>query len=59
MEELIVVLVFILWYAFALVVSEKMGKNRKIGVEWSFFISFIFSPVIGFFVTLFSEKANK
>ncbi|MCF8227607.1 MAG: hypothetical protein K9G58_05770 [Bacteroidales bacterium] len=59
MEEIIVVIAFVIWYALSLVISETMGKSRKIGVEWSFFISFVFSPLIGLFVTLLSDKARK
>lgn len=56
MEEYIVVLVFVIWYVLALVVSEKIGKNRKIGLEWSFFLSIIFSPIIGYLITRFSAE---
>jgi hypothetical protein len=50
MNELIFVLVFILWYVFALIVSEKFGKNSKPGTEWLFFIAMVFSPVTGFII---------
>lgn len=56
MEEYIIILVFILWYVLALVVSEKIGKNRKIGLEKSFFLSIIFSPIIGYLITRFSSE---
>ena len=55
MNEYIVITLFVLWYVLAMVISETLGKRKKIGVEWSFFISFMFSPVIGFLVTWFSE----
>jgi len=45
-----------LWYIFSLVVSEYIGKKKKIGVERSFFICMIFSPVVGFFVTKYSPS---
>ena len=52
-------LLFTLWYAFSLVISVKIGKKRKIGEEWSFFISMIFSPVIGLVVSfLFPASGN-
>lgn len=51
--------IFTLWYVFALVVSEKIGKNRKIGEEWSFFLSFMLSPVIGLLITLASKPRNQ
>jgi len=48
MDELLIVFAFILWYVLALIISEKYGKNSKPNVEWLFFISMIFSPVVGF-----------
>lgn len=50
------IFLFCAWYVLSLVISEKIGKNRKIGEEWSFFLSFMLSPVIGLGVTLFSKK---
>jgi len=55
MNEYFVIALFIVWYALAMLISERMGKKKKIGVEWSFFISFICSPVVGFVVTYFSK----
>jgi len=49
-------IIMTIWYILALVVSEKMGKNRKLGEEWSFFLSFILTPVIGLAITLLSKK---
>ena len=56
MIEILVIIAFIAWYVGSLVVSETIDKQRKIGVEWSFFISMIFSPLIGYLVTYFSGK---
>jgi hypothetical protein len=56
MNEYIIIVVFILWYVFSLVVSENIGKQRKIGVEWSFFLSIILSPIIGYIICIFSPK---
>jgi hypothetical protein len=55
MNEYIVIALFIVWYVLAMVISERMGKKKKIGVEWSFLISFLLSPVIGFVVTYLSK----
>ncbi len=55
MNEYLVIALFIVWYTLAMIISETMGKRKKIGVEWSFFISFLFSPVVGFLVTYFSK----
>ena len=57
-KEIYVILIFILWYVGSMIVSESMGKKRKIGTEWSFFISMILSPVIGFLFTSFSKKVE-
>ncbi len=58
MTELLVVFIFILWYVFSMIISENMGKKRKIGVEWSFFICFMASPIIGYFATILSKKSS-
>ena len=57
MNEYIVIFIFIAWYTLSLIVSETIGKNRKMGVQWSFFISILFSPVIGYIATKYSPKA--
>lgn len=51
-------LIFVAWYTLALVVSEYYGKRRRIGVEWSFFISVMFTPVIGWLVSVFSKERD-
>lgn len=56
MTEIIVVLAFVIWYVASLIISENMGKKRKMGVEWSFFWCMIFSPVIGILITYFGRK---
>jgi len=68
MIEILVIIGFIVWYVGSLIISETIGKQRKMGEEWSFFIqrkmgeewsffiSMIFSPVIGFLVTYFGKK---
>lgn len=48
MNEITVIILFMLWYVGALLVSENAKKNSKVGTEWLFFISMIFSPVVGF-----------
>jgi hypothetical protein len=57
MNEYIVIFIFIAWYAFSLIVSETLGKKKKIGVQWSFFISIMFTPIVGYIVTAASSKA--
>ena len=46
MQELIFFIVFVVWYAAALIVSERIGKNSRLGEEWTFFIGFMFTPVV-------------
>jgi len=47
---------FTAWYVFSLVISDKIGKQRRIGEEWSFFLSMMFTPVVGLIATLMSAK---
>jgi len=54
MNEYTVIAIFIAWYVLSLVVSESIGKKKKLGVEWSFFLSFMLSPVVGYLITRFS-----
>jgi glycerol uptake facilitator-like aquaporin len=46
MQELIFFIIFILWYAGALIVSERIGKNSRLGEEWTFFIAFLLTPIV-------------
>ncbi len=46
MQELIFFIVFTAWYAGALIVSERIGKKSKLGEEWTFFIGFVFTPIV-------------
>jgi hypothetical protein len=52
MQELIFFIVFTVWYAGALIVSERIGKKSRIGEEWTFFLSFMLTPIIGAVVAL-------
>jgi hypothetical protein len=56
MQELIFFIVFTIWYAGALMVSERMGKNSRLGVEWTFFIGFMFTPIIAAVAALSMKK---
>lgn len=56
MKATLFIIGFLLWYILALVVSSRVGKQRRIGEEWSFFLSFVLSPVIGLVVSLVSGK---
>lgn len=55
MNILWISIIFIAWYTLSLVVSEKIGKKRKIGEEWSFFLSFMLSPVLGLAISLLTK----
>jgi hypothetical protein len=52
-------IIFIVWYILAVVVSETVGKKRKIGEEWSFFLSFMLTPVIGLLICLLTKPAAR
>jgi len=56
MTELLVVFVFILWYILSLILSENYGKRLKPGVEWLFFLSMVFSPIVGLIIILLKKK---
>jgi hypothetical protein len=56
MQELIFFIVFTIWYAGALIVSERMGKKSKLGVEWTFFIGFMLTPIISAIAALSLKK---
>ena len=51
-------IIFTVWYILSLVVSEKIGKQRKLGEEWSFFLSFMLTPVVGMAITLMTKKKD-
>jgi hypothetical protein len=51
-------LIFSLWYTFSLVVSEKVGKKKDIGEEWSFFLCMMLTPVIGYGISVLYKKAK-
>jgi len=55
MDALWFSIIFTVWYILALVVSEKIGRNRKIGEEWSFFLSFMLTPLVGLVITLLTK----
>jgi fumarate reductase subunit C len=49
-------IIFTAWYILSLVVAETVGKRRKIGEEWSFFLSFMLTPVVGLILSLISKE---
>jgi hypothetical protein len=58
MNILWISIIFIAWYTLSLVVSEKIGKKRKIGEEWSFFLSFLLTPLVGLVVSLLTKPVK-
>ena len=56
MQELIFFIVFTLWYAGALIVSERIGKKSKLGEEWTFFIGFMFTPIVSAITAMALKK---
>jgi 4-amino-4-deoxy-L-arabinose transferase-like glycosyltransferase len=57
MNEYIVILIFVLWYSFSLIVSETLGKKKQMGVQWSFFLCMLLSPIVGYIALLVSPDA--
>jgi len=51
-------IIFTVWYTLSLVISEKIGKKRKIGEEWSFFLSIILTPLVGLAISLFTKPSE-
>ena len=52
-------IIFIIWYTLSLIISERYGKRYRIGVEWSFFLSMVLTPVVGLLVLFFSGKKEQ
>ena len=59
MNEITILIIFVLWYVGALIISENTSKNSKPGKEWMFFIGMIFSPVIALILLLLFKKHLK
>lgn len=51
-----VVFLLIVNVALAHLVAENIGRKRRIGYGKSVFWSILFSPIIGYFITLASPK---
>jgi fumarate reductase subunit C len=58
MNILWISIIFTAWYILSLVVSEKIGKTRKIGEEWSFFLSFMLTPLVGLVISLLTKPVK-
>lgn len=58
MNILWISIIFSAWYILSLVVSEKIGKKRKIGEEWSFFLSIMLSPIVGLVISLLTKPVR-
>ncbi len=56
MNEIIVIILFMFWYVGALMVSENAKKNSRLGSEWLFFVSMIFSPIVGLILYFSTNK---
>jgi hypothetical protein len=48
---------FVVWYSLSLVVSEQFAGKSRLGKQWLFFISFIFSPLLGICVVYLTKKS--
>jgi hypothetical protein len=51
-------IIFTLWYILSVVISERIGKKRKIGEEWSFFLSFMLTPLLGLAISLMTKPVK-
>lgn len=47
---------FVFYSALCLAIAYFLGRKRQIGLGWSLFFSFFFSPIIGFLATMLSPK---
>jgi hypothetical protein len=56
MTGLWIAIAFVFWYGFSLYISETFDKNSRLNRQWLFFISFVFSPVIGFAAAQLGRK---
>ncbi len=54
--QYMVVFLLIVNVALAHLVAENIGRKRRIGYGKSVFWSILFSPIIGYFITLASPK---
>jgi hypothetical protein len=48
---------FVVWYSLSLVVSEQFAGKSRLGKQWLFFISFIFSPLMGICIVYLTKKS--
>jgi hypothetical protein len=58
MEAVWIGLGFIVWYALALMVAERFNAKSKLGKQWLFFISFMFSPLTGYLVGFYTKRKH-
>lgn len=60
MSELTFIFIVIIWYGLSLYISETKGKTFRFGMEWLFFISMVFSPILGIIATfVFNIKTKE
>ncbi len=46
----------LVYFVICFLVAWLFGKNRKLGIGWSFLFCICFTPVVGFVITMYSEK---
>jgi len=57
MNEILIIIIFALWYIGSLIISENISKDNRLGTEGVFFISMLFSPIVGLFIkSIFIKK---
>lgn len=55
----ILILIMALYIVLAHLVAKHIGEKREIGYGESVFWSILFSPIIGFIITVLSKKTAK
>ncbi|HDJ32845.1 MAG TPA: hypothetical protein ENF21_01945 [Bacteroidetes bacterium] len=59
MSEILFIVLFLAFYLGALVVEYRYGKAFRWGEEWTFFLAFILSPLLVYFLfRLFPRVLN-
>ncbi|MCK9290188.1 MAG: hypothetical protein WCR58_07145 [Bacteroidales bacterium] len=51
-----IALLFIVWYALALFISEKLHTRCRAGKQWLFFFGMIGSPLLSWIIVLVFPK---
>ena len=53
------IIIIVLYIVLAHLIAQYIGAKRKIGYGKSIFWSILFSPIIGFIITILSKQTDK